>query len=254
MITAAVLLIGDELLSGRTQDLNLNYIANRLGEHGIVLQECRVVPDIEAMIIEAVKTLSTRNTYVFTTGGIGSTHDDITQPSIAKAFNKPLITHPEALKLLEEYYGDHINDARRRMARAAEGAILHAKMVFQIENVFVMAGIPKVMQEMFEAILPKLAHANPILSVTVKAYVLENDLADELTAMQTAMDRDVTIGSYPFNEEGHTKGTNLVARSRDAKKLAEVKEKLQKLVDKKLKSQIVSYLTVSTWLGHTIQF
>jgi len=237
VITAAVLLIGDELLSGRTQDLNLNYIANRLGEHGIVLQECRIVPDTETMIVESIKALSTRNTYVFATGGIGSTHDDITQASIAKAFDKPLVMHADALKLLEEYYGDHINDARRRMARAAEGAILHAKMVFQIENVFVMAGIPKVMQEMFEAILPTIKHDQPIQSITVKAYVLENDLADELTALQTTMDRDVAIGSYPFNEAGSIKGTNLVARSRDAQKLAAVKEKLQALVDGKIKKR-----------------
>ncbi len=235
MITAAVLLIGDELLSGRTQDLNLNYIANKLVERGIVLQECRVVPDIEEMIVEAVKALSTKNTYVFTTGGIGSTHDDITQASIAKAFDKPLITHSEALKLLEEYYGSHINDTRRRMARAAEGAILHAKMVFQIENVFVMAGIPTVMQGMLEAILPVLNHEDPILSVTVKAYVFENDLADELTTLQATVP-DVSIGSYPFDEEGHIKGTNLVARSRDAKKLAIVKDQLQALVDEKMRS------------------
>lgn len=236
MITAAVLLIGDELLSGRTQDLNLNYIANRLAARGIILQECRIVPDTQAMIVEAIRALSARNTYVFTTGGIGSTHDDITQASIAKAFNKPLITHQDALKLLAEYYGDHINDARRRMARAAEGAILHAKMVFQIENVFIMAGIPTVMQGMLEAILPALDHADPILSVTVKAYVLENDLADELTLLQATVDKDVTIGSYPFDEAGSIKGTNLVARSRDAKKLVEVKEKLQALVDGKTKS------------------
>lgn len=232
MITAAVLLIGDELLSGRTQDLNLHHIANRLTEHGIVLKECRVVPDIEEMIVEAIQSLSTRYTYVFTTGGIGSTHDDITQASIAKAFNKPLITHPEALKLLEEYYGNNINEARRRMARAAEGAILHARMVFQTENVFVMAGIPKVMQEMFEAILPKLEHDEPIQSVSVKAYILENDLADELTALQATT--DVAIGSYPFDENGSIKGTYLVARSRDAKKLADVKVKLQMLVDGKI--------------------
>lgn len=234
MITAAVLLIGDELLSGRTQDLNLNYIAKRLVEHGIVLQECRMIPDVESMIIETVKTLSARNTYVFTTGGIGSTHDEITQASIAKVFGKPLITHPDALKLLEEYYGPQLNEARKRMACAAEGAILHARMVFQIKNVFVMAGIPKVMQEMFESILPTLKHDEPIQSVSVKAYVFENDIADELAALQASIP-DVAIGSYPFDEDGKVKGVCLVARSRDATKLAAVKEQLQALVEEKIK-------------------
>jgi molybdenum cofactor synthesis domain-containing protein len=231
MITAAVLLIGDELLSGRTQDTNLNYIATRCQEKGIVLQECRVVPDTEPMIIEAVLTLSARNTYVFTTGGIGSTHDDITAASIAKAFNKPLVVHQEALKLLEEYYGDNINDARRRMARAPEGAILHSKMVFQIKNVFILAGIPYVMQGMLDALLPSLSHDDPILSAVVKAYILENDLADELSEIQKIAS-DVSIGSYPFSEEGNVKGTNLVARSRDPKRLATVRDQLQTLVDR----------------------
>ncbi|MCX7352649.1 MAG: molybdopterin-binding protein [Proteobacteria bacterium] len=232
MITAAVLLIGDELLSGRTQDVNLNYIACKLVERGIVLQESRIVPDIEDMIVEAIRALSNRYDYVFTTGGIGSTHDDITQASIAKAFNKPLVVNPEALKILEDYYGSNINDARRRMALAPEGAVLHEKMVFQTENVFVMAGIPTVMQGMFDVVLPTLRSAPPILSVTVKAYVLENDLADELSAIHAP--EGVTIGSYPFDEAGNIKGTNLVARSRDAKKLAEVRDQLQALVDSKL--------------------
>ncbi len=234
MITAAVLLIGDELLSGRTQDANLNYIANRCQERGIVLAECRVVPDTEDAIVEAIRALSARNTYVFTTGGIGSTHDDITAASVAKAFNKPLVVHPEALKLLEEYYGDNINDARRRMARAPEGAALHSKMVFQIENVFIMAGIPTVMQGMLDALLPVLQQDSPILSVTVKAYVLENELADELNELHLNTPKEVTIGSYPFGEAGKIKGTNLVARSRDAQKLAIVRDQLQALVDRKL--------------------
>lgn len=233
MITAAVILIGDEVLSGRTQDVNLNFIAKRCQERGIVLQECRVVPDKEDMIIEAVRNLSARNTYVFTTGGIGSTHDDITQESMAKAFKQPLIVHDQALKILEEYYGDNINDARRRMARAPKGAILHGKMVFQIENVFVMAGIPRVMQEMFEAILPALEHDDPILSISIKAYILENDLADELAAVQASMP-DVSIGSYPFTEPNSLWGTNLVARSRDPKKLALAEAQLQALVDTKV--------------------
>lgn len=237
MITAGILLIGDELLSGRTQDANLHYIANRCQERGIILTECRIVPDTEEMIVEAIRVLSAKNTYVFTTGGIGSTHDDITAASIAKAFNKPLVVNQEALKLLEGYYGDNINDARRRMARAPEGAILHEKMVFQIENVFIMAGIPTVMQGMLDALLPKLRQDDPILSVTVKAYILENDLADELNEIHLKTEKGVTIGSYPFDEAGKIKGTNLVVRSRDAKKLAMVRDQLQALVDKKISSR-----------------
>ncbi len=231
MITAAVIVIGDEILSGRTQDANLNYIALGLRSSGIDLQECRVVPDKEDAIIEAVQDLSKRNTYVFTTGGIGSTHDDITSASVAKAFNKAVVVHDDALKLLESYYGDNINNARRRMALAAEGAILHERMVFQIENVFILAGIPRVMREMFDNLLPKLQHGEPILSISLKSLILENDLADELIEIQKNTS-DVIIGSYPFYEENN-KGTCLVATSRNATKLAIVEKQLQALIDSK---------------------
>ncbi len=237
MITAAVILIGDELLSGRTQDTNLNYIAKALRERGIVLTECRVVPDLEAILIEAVQALSARNTYVFTTGGIGSTHDDITSASVAKAFNQPLVVHSDALNLLEEYYGANLNQARRRMACAAAGAVLHARMVFQIANVFILAGIPKVMREMLDSLLPNLAQGEPILSITIKAYLLENDLADELSEI-AHNNCEVSIGSYPFDEAGKIKGTCkkgtcLVATSLDQLKLAKAKDQLQALVDRK---------------------
>lgn len=231
MITAAVIVIGDEILSGRTQDANINYIAIGLRSCGIELTECRVVSDKEDAIIEAVQTLSGRNTYVFTTGGIGSTHDDITSASIAKAFNKPVVVHEDALKLLESYYGDNINNARRRMALAAEGATLHERMVFQVENVFIMAGIPRVMREMFDSILPKLQHGDPIYSISLKAHVLENDLADELAEIQKNAS-DVVIGSYPFYEE-NDKGTCLVATARDESRLADVTKQLQVLIDSK---------------------
>ena len=231
MITAAVIIIGDEILSGRTQDANLNYIALGLRSCGIELKECRVVSDKEDAIIEAVQALSKRNTYVFTTVGIGSTHDDITSSSVAMAFNKNLVVHDEALKLLESYYGDNINNARRRMALAADGAILHERMVFQIENVFIMAGIPRVMREMFDSLLPKLQHGEPILSISLKANGLENDLADELADIQNSFS-DVIIGSYPFYEENN-KGTCLVATANSESRLKDVEKQLQALIDSK---------------------
>lgn len=231
MITAAVIVIGDEILSGRTQDANINYIALGLRGCGIELTECRVISDKEEAIIEAVQLLSSRNTYVFTTGGIGSTHDDITSASVAKAFNKPIVVHEDALKLLESYYGENINNARRRMALAAEGAILHERMVFQVENVFIMAGIPRVMREMFDSLLPKLQHGEPIHSISLKAHVLENDLADELSEIQKNFS-DVMIGSYPFYDE-NDKGTYLVATSRNSSRLKDVEKQLQSLIDSK---------------------
>lgn len=231
MITAAVIIIGDEILSGRTQDSNLNYIARGLRSCGIELTECRVVSDKEGAIVEAVQVLSSRNTYVFTTGGIGSTHDDVTSASVAKAFNKPVVVHNDALKLLESYYGDNINNARRRMALAAKGAILHERMVFQVENVFIMAGIPRVMQEMFDTLLSKLQHGEPIFSTSLKTLILENDLADELSEIQENFS-DVAIGSYPFYEENN-KSTCLVATARNESRLKEAEKQLQALIESK---------------------
>lgn len=231
MITAAVILIGDELLSGRTQDINLKYIAEKLQNAGIILQECRVVADKIEAIVNAVNQLRKDNTYVFTTGGIGGTHDDITYESVAKALNLPLEIHPDGIKMLEEIYKERLNTARSRMALVPKGSIVNSKLAYQIENIYMMAGIPKVMQEMFNEILPTLQQGKPIQSITVKAYVWENDIADELRALQE-MWPNISIGSYPFNESDRW-GTNIVARSSDIDELTKIQPHLEKLCEGK---------------------
>lgn len=218
-ITAAVLIIGDEILSGRTQDRNTNYIAQYLTELGIDLREARVVPDVEEEIIAALNALRARYTYVFTTGGIGPTHDDITADAVARAFSVPLIEDPRALALLQEYIRpEEMNPSRRRMARIPVGAKLIANPVskapgFWIENVIVMAGIPRIMQAMLDNVAPELSTGTPMLSLTVRAECREGDIATGLRAIAQNHPQ-VAIGSYPFFENG-VLGTNLVLRSRD---------------------------------------
>jgi molybdenum cofactor synthesis domain-containing protein len=227
MSTAAILLIGDELLSGRTQDLNLKYIAENLQNAGIVLQECRVVSDKIEAIVEAVNSLRIKHNYLFTTGGIGGTHDDITYESVAKALNLPLEIHQEGLQMLAEIYQERLNDARSRMALVPKGAVVRKKLSYQIENIYMLAGIPKVMREMFDEILPTLQHGKPIHSITIKAYIWENDIADELRSLQSEWPQ-ISIGSYPFNE-ADCWGTNIVARSSDTDELIKIKPLLEKL-------------------------
>ena len=219
--TAAVLIIGDEVLSGRTQDTNLNTIARFLAALGIDLLEARTVGDREAQIIENLNALRAAHDYVFTTGGIGPTHDDITADAVAKAFGVALPEHPEALAILKRRYGDDLNMARRRMARIPEGGSLVANPVtdapgFQIGNVFVMAGVPKIMTAMLEDVAPRLRKGAVVHSRTIRVTgVGEGTVADLLTAAARA-DRDLSFGSYPF---GHGSvgeiGTNLVVRGRD---------------------------------------
>jgi molybdenum cofactor synthesis domain-containing protein len=235
--TAGLLLIGDELLSGRTKDKNLGYIADFLTALGIDLREARVVPDLEENIVAALNSLRARYTYVFTTGGIGPTHDDITADAVAKAFGVAIDHDPRAVAILKAHYQPAmLNEARLRMARIPHGAELIANPVskapgFRLENVFVMAGVPKIMQAMLEAIAPQLEHGEPIHSATVIAHMGEGDLAKPLKEIQ---DRhpNVVIGSYPFEETGGF-GSNLVLRSRDRKALEtaarEVEEMTQAL-------------------------
>lgn len=224
VITAAVLIIGDEILSGRTQDRNTNYIAQYLTALGIDLREARVVPDVEDEIVAALNALRARYTYVFTTGGIGPTHDDITADAVARAFNVPIVEDPRAMALLLEYIRpEDMNDARRRMARIPVGARLVANPVskapgFWIENVIVMAGIPSVMRGMLDNVAPELATGEPAQSYTVRAECKEGDIAAGLKEIAHAYPT-VSIGSYPFMENGIT-GTNLVLRSRDETALA----------------------------------
>ncbi|CAN5132500.1 competence/damage-inducible protein A [soil metagenome] len=219
--TAAVLLIGDEILSGRTKDKNLGFIADYLTALGIDLKEARIVPDIEAEIVAAVNALRWRYTYVFTTGGIGPTHDDITADAVGKAFNVPVGHDPQAVEILLSHFkaiGREPNEARLRMARVPQGAILIDNPVskapgFQIGNVFVMAGIPKIMQAMMEALSPRLHHGTPVISRSVTVGGGEGDVAKPLGDIQ-AQYPAVVIGSYPFEgPDGFS--TTLVLRSRD---------------------------------------
>ncbi|MBU1383882.1 MAG: competence/damage-inducible protein A [Alphaproteobacteria bacterium] len=219
--TAAVLIIGDEILSGRTQDTNLNTLARFLAALGIDLLEARTVGDRKGQIVEALNALRAAHDYVFTTGGIGPTHDDITADAVATAFGVALPEHPEALEILARRYGAEFNTPRRRMARIPAGGTLIANPVtdapgFQIDNVFVMAGVPKIMTAMLEDVAPRLKTGAVVHARTVRVTgVGEGDVADILTAAARA-NRDVSYGSYPF---GHGSvgeiGTNLVVRGRD---------------------------------------
>jgi molybdenum cofactor synthesis domain-containing protein len=226
-VTAAVLVIGDEILSGRTKDKNIGYIADHLTAIGIQLAEVRIVPDIEDEIITAVNVLRGRYTYVFTTGGIGPTHDDITADCIAKAFGAKIDVDPRALALMQPYYekrGLELTPARLRMARLPAGSELVANSVsiapgFMMGNVVVMAGVPNIMQVMLDAVTPRLKTGRKMLSETIELFRPEGEIADMFGAHQKEFP-DVSMGSYPFVKDQKTFGTNLVLRSTDADKLA----------------------------------
>jgi molybdenum cofactor synthesis domain-containing protein len=217
--TAAVLVIGDDIRSGRTQDTNSNHIARFLAVLGIDLREIRVVGDEETPIAAALNTLRAAWDFVFTTGGIGPTHDDITADAVAKAFGVGIAYHPEALKLLEARYpAGELNEARKRMARVPLGAALVRNRVsaapgFHIGNVFVLAGVPAIMRAMLEEIEPLLPRGRPVTSITVAAEIAEGHIASGLAAIQQAH-AEVAIGSYPYYREGGF-GVQLVARGRD---------------------------------------
>jgi molybdenum cofactor synthesis domain-containing protein len=203
IVTAAVLIIGNEILSGRTKDVNLGYLAEELTKIGIRLREARVVSDVEAEIVAAVNECRRRYDHVFTTGGIGPTHDDITSASVAKAFGVRLILHPEARARLERSYPTGgLNEARLRMAHVPEGATLIDNPVsaapgFQMGNVYVMAGVPSIMRAMFDGLKGRLAGGRPVLSRTVSAFLGEGTIAKDLGQLQDRF-ADLEIGSYPF--------------------------------------------------------
>jgi molybdenum cofactor synthesis domain-containing protein len=224
LVTAAVIVIGNEILSGRTKDANFVYLAEHLNELGIRLLEARIVADVESAIVQAVNDCRGRFDYVFTTGGIGPTHDDITSASIAKAFGMPLTAHPEAVARLERHYAHgQLNEARMRMAYTPEGATLidnpiSAAPGFQIGNVFVMAGVPLIMQAMFESIRHRLAGGAPLRSRTFRTNLAEGVMAKDLGALQTRYG-DVEIGSYPSFARREP-GVRIVLRSIDAARLS----------------------------------
>lgn len=236
-LTAAVLVIGDEILSGRTQDTNTNAIARFLAALGIDLKEARVVGDAEEEIVAALNDLRARYGLVFTTGGIGPTHDDITADAVARAFNVDIGYHPEAYALLEARYPPgEFNDMRKRMARIPHGASLVANSVsgapgFHIGNVYVLAGVPAVMRAMLEAIAPDLPQGQRVQSVTLEANIPEGEIAPGLARLQKAHP-DVAIGSYPFYREGTERpfGAQMVLRGRDGDAVARAAAALEQML------------------------
>jgi molybdenum cofactor synthesis domain-containing protein len=237
IVTAALLVIGDEILSGRTKDKNIGYTAEYLTAVGIDLKEVRVVPDEEAEIVAALNALRKRYTYVFTTGGIGPTHDDITADAVAKAFGVSIDYHPRAVEILRERIaqtGGEMNEARMRMTRVPAGGELVLNNIsaapgFRIENVIVMAGIPRVMQAMLDYVTPQLKTGVKMLSESVRADCREGDIGTELGVIAKA-NPDVLIGSYPFMDEGGGANAHVVMRSRDPQKLVAVKAEVEAML------------------------
>jgi molybdenum cofactor synthesis domain-containing protein len=223
--TAALVVIGDEILSGRTHDKNIAQVASWLQVQGIRLAEVRVVPDVEARIVEAVNALRTNHDYLFTTGGIGPTHDDISVEAVANALGVPVVVHPEARRMLEDYYAARggVTEARLRMARVPEGADLIPNPMsgapgIRIGNIHMMAGVPHIAAQMLDALTGTLEGGAPLLSETLGCWVAESEVADLLREVEKAHPA-AQIGSYPFFRDGRV-GANFVIRSTDAGELA----------------------------------
>jgi molybdenum cofactor synthesis domain-containing protein len=240
IITAGLLVIGDEILSGRTKDKNIGYVAEHLTRIGIDLREARIVADDENAIVEALNAMRARYTYVFTTGGIGPTHDDITADSVAKAFGVAIDYDQRALALLKERYaamGTELNQARMRMTRVPKDAELVPNKVsaapgFWIGNVIVMAGVPSIMQAMLDEVAPRLKTGIRMLSETVRADRREGDVGTELGEIAKAHP-DVMIGSYPFVDEVRGPNVNIVVRGRDPARLAAARKAIEMMLDQK---------------------
>ena len=237
--TAALIVIGDEILSGRTEERNVAQVAHWLNGQGIRLSEVRIVPDQERAIVVAVNSLRQDYDYVFTTGGIGPTHDDITVESIAAAFGVPVIVHPDARRILEDYYSDRdggLSDSRLRMARVPAGAELIPNPTsgapgVRIGNVFILAGIPNVAKSMLEALEGRLEGGRPVVSVTVRANAAESEVAELLKQVQDE-NPGVSIGSYPFYRGGGF-GADFVVRSEDE----ELAKRCATVLTKRLKEE-----------------
>lgn len=223
-ITACVIVIGNEVLSGRTRDANIQMLGAGLAEVGVRLKEARVIADDVAVIVETVNELRARHDYVFTTGGIGPTHDDVTAQAIAAAFGTTVERHAEAVARLQSHYGTgELNAARLKMADIPRGAVLIDNPVsqapgFRIGNVFVLAGVPRIAQAMFDGIRHGLAGGPPVLSRATAAYVREGDLAEPLAAIQGDF-ADIDLGSYPFVRGGRL-GVSIVGRGTDPGRVA----------------------------------
>lgn len=239
-ITAAMIVIGNEVLSGRTQDANIKHIGTELSLKGIQLLEVRIVPDVESAIVDAVNALRQRYDYVFTSGGIGPTHDDITSDCIAKAFGVKNVPHPEGFPLLEAFYvnkGVEFNAARQRMGHTPEGADLIKNDVsmapgYRIGNVHVMAGVPRIMRDMLAGILPTLEGGAVVQSKAITTDLPEGVLAEHLKALQNSYDSAVDIGSYPKDrrgKEGYI--VSLIIRSSDEQVLNKVLAELKTILE-----------------------
>ncbi len=233
--TAGVIIIGNEILSGRTQDLNISYIGKNLEKLGIILAEVIVIPDVEETIINKVRVYSENFDYVFTSGGIGPTHDDITTASIAKAFDVTLLRNPDAVACMERYYEPKtLNEARLKMAEIPEGASLIDNPVsgapgYQIKNVFVLAGVPGIMQAMFDSLIDRLVGGPPILTASVCTNLTESKLAEGMMNIQNECE-EVSIGSYPYFKHGKL-GVNIVLRSIDKALLLQQTNLIEKLIN-----------------------
>ena len=233
--TACVLIIGDEILSGRTQDANLKYFATRFAELGIRLKEARVIPDDADAIVDAINIVRARYSYVVTTGGIGPTHDDITTACVARAFGRKVIRHAGVVARMTDYFGDRLNEARLKMAEIPDGpdvSLIESETTiapgFRIGNVFVVAGVPNIAHAMFETLARQLDRGAPMLSGNVGAAVREGDIAAGLTAIQ-ARYPEVAIGSYPAVRNGGFH-TSIVARSTDKAQITRVLDEVAALM------------------------
>ena len=243
-VNAAILIIGNEILSGRTQDTNTSTLANWLNSIGVKVNEVRVIPDIEKKIVDTLRELKKRNNYVFTTGGIGPTHDDITAASVSKAFGLKYEIHKEAYKILEAYYKPgEFNEGRQKMVWMPENAELILNPTsgapgFSVENVFCLPGVPSILKSMLGGLTNSIVGGEPILSLTISLRTVESEIADSLTKVQND-NQDVEIGSYPFFQAGKL-GVSIVLRSEDQSKINNcnsqildfVKEKNIEIVDR----------------------
>ena len=243
-VNAAILIIGNEILSGRTQDTNTSTLATWLNSIGVKVNEVRVIPDVEKTIIDTLNFLRKENNYVFTTGGIGPTHDDITAQSVSKAFDRKYEIHKEAFKILERYYQPgEFNEGRQRMVWMPENAELILNPTsgapgFSVENVFCLPGVPSIMKSMLGGLKNKIVGGEPILSLTISLRTVESEIANSLTKVQDK-NKDVEIGSYPFFHAGKL-GVSIVLRSENQSKIDScnseilefIKEKKIEIVDR----------------------
>jgi len=236
-VNAAILIIGNEILSGRTQDTNTSTLATWLNSIGVKVGEVRVIPDVEKTIVDVLNLLRSEYNYVFTTGGIGPTHDDITAQSVSKAFGIKYEIHKEAYKILEAYYkSGEFNEGRQKMVWMPENANLILNPTsgapgFSVDNVFCLPGVPSILKSMLGGLRNKIVGGKPILSLTVSLKTVESEIADSLTKVQNK-NQDVEIGSYPFFHAGKL-GVSIVIRSEDQSKIDECSSQVLKFVNEK---------------------